>query len=944
MTTATKPYLILLIIGLTFTSALVISHSVHADDAQPAIDPDDPTAIWACYPDTDDDGNPIQSCGFGHYTQQCSFDNTTRTDSCGQVFTPDPPSSAELFAPIIQDLLSKASLSLSATIQKGMLSWSYSPIATSSPTMQDLVDTNGPYPFSELLSSATLTLDIYKGTMGSSTLMYSQDVSSSTSGSFPFTFDTTSPYYMALSATYPDGTYPPGQGPLDHCPSNSGDFCIVPTYPLSSFQNAMTGGYDLIAQSSEALGNYIPAAYGILDLTIPEVPPAAPPVSNVLFIPGTLTSRLYMKNANGTERDLWEPHSDLDVGPLAMDGNGKSLNTIYTRDLISQLYSDDPIYGSAAKAALGAGTNVYGPFESFMNSLVTNGTLKEWKAYPYDWRYDVSDIVQNGTLVSTATGTPSHVYLQDVIQELASTSPTGKVTIVAHSNGGLIAKALAIDLQKKGELGLLDHIVMVGTPQFGTPKSLLDMLHGSEFTQVGGLLMYSGSVRAAEETMPGPYDLLPSAAYFSQVTTPVATFDTNQPAAKYQKVFGSSIDSFSKLADFVEDTFHIDGLVGLPGSTRTPIALSKTLVQKAMTTHEALDAWTPPAGLLVTAIAGWGQLTPYQIAYSGTSGLNCDRTSFFVPVACSLQPQLQDSVLSTENGDDTVVDGSAIGSGASDTLYMDAKQYETDTKKHIGHGSLLNSVPIQSQLTDILQNNQKMEPYVSATIPSEPQSSYTVVSAHSPVNILATDPDGNQTGIVTIPGLSGLNFEKEDIPGSSIQVVDDEKYLYLPQDEKYVIGVKGYDSGATTIQIGTVSTTGVATTTQTFSDIPTTASTTATFSVDAYAVAPSTISVDVDGDGSTTPITANEATSSAASSDENYRSSLFTLRALLGSHRLGPILKALLYKSFRDFAAQKNPNSLVYLMFQALISAESGVKLAFPPIQQFGSLFHALGM
>ncbi len=531
--------------------------------------------------------------------------------------------------------------------------------------------------------------------------------------------------------------------------------------------------------------------------------------------------------------------------PLAMDANGKSLNTIYTRDIVDQLYSNDSVYGMAVKQALGTGSQVYGPFESFMNGLVTNGTIKEWRAYPYDWRYDVSDIVKNGTLVGTATGTPSRIYLQDVIQQLASTSPTGKVTIIAHSNGGLIAKALAVDLQSKNQIGLIDHIIMVGTPQLGTPKSLLDMLHGSEFTQLGGLLMYSGSVRAAEGTMPGPYDLLPSPAYFSQVTAPVATFDTNQPAAKYQKVFGTAIDSFSKLSDFLEDTFHIDGTVGLPGSTRTPIALSKSLVQKAQATHAVIDAWTPPAGLSVTAIAGWGQLTPYQIAYSGTSGLNCDRTSFFVPVACSLQPQLQNTLLSTENGDDTVVAASAIGI-ATDTLYMNAKQYEQDSKTHIVHENLLNSTPIQSQLTDLLLHNPKEEPYVSATIPTDTEDSFTVVSAHSPVNLLATDPDGNQTGIITVGGLNGISFEKQDIPGSSIQVVDDEKYLYLPKDASYTIGVQGYDAGATTIEVGTMNSGGVSTTTATFADIPTTASTTATFVVGAQAVAPVTIQVDVD--------------------------------------------------------------------------------------------------
>jgi hypothetical protein len=136
---------------------------------------------------------------------------------------------------------------------------------------------------------------------------------------------------------------------------------------------------------------------------------------------------------------------------------------------------------------------------------------------------------------------------------------------------------------------------------------------------------------------------------------------------------------------------------------------------------------------------------------------------------------------------------------------------------------------------------------------------------------------------------------------------------------------------------------GVATTTDTFSDIPTTASTTATFIVGAQATGPETISVDVDGNGSTTLITANE----VSPADQNYRTSLFGLRALLASHKLNSALRAILIKSFKDFSGQlsplKTPNPLLYLTFQALISTESGVKLAFPDINELARLFHALG-
>lgn len=565
---------------------------------------------------------------------------------------------------------------------------------------------------------------------------------------------------------------------------------------------------------------------------IATTPAAATTSSNVLFIPGTLTSRLYMRNSNGSERDLWEPRSDLDIGTLEMKSDGTSMNEIYTRDIIDRLYSNDELYGTAISAALKDAGDTYGPFEKFMNDLVSAGTIQEWKAFPYDWRYDVSDIVKDGTLVGTATSSPERVRIQDVLYELASTSPTGKVTVIAHSNGGLIAKALAVDLESTGEAGLIDKIIMIGTPQFGTPKSITNLLHGDEFTQLGGLLMYSDTVRNVEKTMPGAYDLLPSPAYFSSVPTPVATFDSQKPAVFYQQVIGASIKLFSQLFDFITDAFHLDASAGLPGSTKTPIALTSSLVKKAEATHATIDNWIPSAGIDVIAIAGWGQLTPYQTNYTGMNGLTCDRTNFFVPIACSLLPQIKPTDSFTENGDDTVIAGSARGLTAN-ALFFNSKKYSDDTKKIIVHRNLLSAPPMQDVLKDLITNGTTSAPYFSTEIPASTESAYTVVSAHSPANLLATDGQGNETGIVPIAGLTGIYFEKEEIPGSSVHVIDDEKYLYLPSGLPYTVVMQGYDIGTTTIDIETVANDGSRTLLNEFKDILTTASTSVRFFITA---------------------------------------------------------------------------------------------------------------
>jgi pimeloyl-ACP methyl ester carboxylesterase len=672
--------------------------------------------------------------------------------------------------------------------------------------------------FTETLSENDLYMELWQGVpfTPDARMLQNWDITGSSTGQITATFPASGPYF--LIAYFPDAFY---RDPHAMCP-NDDDWMIdcAPSYTLDQMRAYFNSS---LTSTSSTPFPYLPDAFGGSQFTIigNSLATTTPFIgSNVLFIPGTLTSRLYMKNLDGSERDLWEPRSDLDVPMLAMNTDGTSKQKIYTRDIVDQLYSNDSLYHSALSLALNKDIDVYGSFEAFMNSLITSHAINRWRAYPYDWRYDVRDIVANGTLVGTATTSPTRVYLQDIVQELASSSATGKVTIIAHSNGGLIAKALAIDLARKNKLRLIDRIILIGTPQYGTPKSIIDLLHGDEFTELGGLLMYSNTVRDAEATMPGAYDLIPSQAYFSHVANPVATFGTTRPAIRYRNAIGANITSFVQLKNFLDDTFHLDAGAGLSGSTKTPIPISKTLLAKAEATHAALDAWSPPPGVLVTAIAGWGQLTPYQENYTGTTGLTCDRTSFFVPVACSLLPQLQPSESLSGDGDDTVITKSAMGN-VTDALYLDAKSLFEKTNESVVHSSLLAAEPIQASIKNIISNQQINSPYLVRTMPTGAQNPLTVISAHSPVNLLATDTAGNQTGTVGVPALPGIYFEKEDIPGSSVRVIGEEKYIYLPQNTAAHVAITGYANGFTTIDIGKIDAEGSSTITHEYPDIPT---------------------------------------------------------------------------------------------------------------------------
>lgn len=76
---------------------------------------------------------------------------------------------------------------------------------------------------------------------------------------------------------------------------------------------------------------------------------------------------------------------------------------------------------------------------------------------------------------------------------------------------------------------------------------------------------------------------------------------------------------------------------------------------------------------------------------------------------------------------------------------------------------------------------------------------------------------------------------------------DDEQYVNVPQSGTYQIVASGYAAGSATLDVDTVGSDGTVTATTTFANIPTTASSTVTFSV-ANGV-PATPTVDINGDG-----------------------------------------------------------------------------------------------
>ncbi len=560
--------------------------------------------------------------------------------------------------------------------------------------------------------------------------------------------------------------------------------------------------------------------------------------SNVLFIPGLEASRLYKPNSIIGEDQLWEPARNSDVEALYLNNDGTSINPyVYTRDIIKE--TNVPISTGLA------GQNIYKSFSNMMDHLVSLGTINKWDSYAYDWREGVQNIVDNGTVYSTG-----QVSLTSTLQNLSDTSQNGKVTIIAHSNGGLIAKALLKKLQDDKAAGRnilidkVDVLMLVASPQLGTPSAIPAMLHGYDQRVGLGLLMDNLRARELGRNMQGAYGLLPSLEYFNKVRSPVVTFVSNylDPYLTNEiATYGKNINSYNSMASFLTGS---DGRNNpLTYDTLKPIKLNGSQLALANNLHLTIDNLVLPQSIRLIQVAGWGLDTIAGFQYSAST--TCQVLS---DNGCTGRFILDEKPIFTSDGDKTVVTPSALSMGG--------EKYWVNLAEHNAELTLLRR---NRQHKDILEVDQ-LNDFVFSTLTKQSiiydlvfmnsQPMYAKnrlrLSVHSPVTLEAYDIEGNHTGKICLSG-NDFCYVEETIPNSSYLEFGEGKYLNIPEDLLQKVTLKGTGFGSFTFDLETVFSDETVTTSS-FIDIPVISQTRAEVILNQTTHKPE-LKLDITGDG-----------------------------------------------------------------------------------------------
>lgn len=512
----------------------------------------------------------------------------------------------------------------------------------------------------------------------------------------------------------------------------------------------------------------------------PDLVPEATCCSSILFIPGLQGTRLYKQSVgilgiSTSTTKLWEPWNNAGVKSLYLNKNGSSTD--------SSIYSGQPI--DKAYGLVG----VYGKFMNFLDTLSDTGIVNEWKSFGYDWRKPISEVVAGDERKATTTES-----LINVVNDLAKNSKTGKVTLVAHSNGGLVAKYLLKTLSDLGQNKIVDKVISVAVPYLGTPEAIPALLHGSGQSLGGGILVNSATARGLGKNMSSAYSLLPSREYFKHILTPTIAFASTTQSSLNKDAYPAVIDSFSAQSDFITDSKNVRTAPGFTDLSY-PIKGNALLANLADAIHSITDYFSWPSSVKSWSIVGWNQATTKGLSYGNK-------------VVCSFLIFLQDcdTVLThtsttTAMGDGTVVAPSA-GFGAGDIISADLKQISRDEGKNFSHMNILESNTIQGEIkkivtSDSVSNSNLNSRGISLGEPDySREPTFIVVKADPAVDLHIYDSNGKHVGLVASPAEvedDVVTVYEDDIIGSSYRNDDMGTTITIPADSvgKYSVIAEG---------------------------------------------------------------------------------------------------------------------------------------------------------
>jgi pimeloyl-ACP methyl ester carboxylesterase len=211
----------------------------------------------------------------------------------------------------------------------------------------------------------------------------------------------------------------------------------------------------------------------------------------LIFIPGIYGSTLELK-----DQSYWFTTNNCLVSRLRLPDSGVIAPLAFKTGLLDE--------ACGGGCGLTECESVYGEMVEVLNHS-SQLTGRKYSAFPYDWRLNID---------ATADELAAHIDAQ-----LAATG-CNQVDIVAHSMGGLVAKAY-LSKQRANE-AKVRKMLFIGTPHLGAPQAIAGLFSGVPIVQeLKRSVTKVGALAYAARNDPGAYQLLPSQRLVEGAADPV---------------------------------------------------------------------------------------------------------------------------------------------------------------------------------------------------------------------------------------------------------------------------------------------------------------------------------------------------------------------------------------------------------------------------------------
>lgn len=449
----------------------------------------------------------------------------------------------------------------------------------------------------------------------------------------------------------------------------------------------------------------------------------------VLIVPGIMSTELE-KNGEllwaDVVRMMWSTDEFMD--PLVFDKNlTPSDSDVYITDVIR------------SKIALNY-------TEGLINEFKNQGYMENQDLFlfPYDWRYGVSGKYSDGkTNVD---------LLKEKINSILTQTGADKIDVVAHSNGGLIAKKYVMENPNSHKI---NKAIFVGVPNTGAVKAVKALVAGDNMGISFGIWGLSDSeMKKISENLPVSYDLLPSQEYYND-------------AGGFVSVISGKVSNVAKNdLDYAEFENYL---------------LDKNLNSAAMENSKNLHT---------------SDFDNYDLRTAGIDLYNivgCKSATLTSFVESQITDSLGNKNIAYGNIELKTGDGTVSTISATNLPIDSAKQfYAVKTE----HSDLLSSDGSRQEIVNLISGSDlPVNSRITQDI-NQCDLNGKIISIFSPVNISVKDENGNELKLADDKSI------KNQIAGADFEIWGDHKFVFLPTDENqnYQISLQGTDSGTATIK------------------------------------------------------------------------------------------------------------------------------------------------